>query len=839
VTAANRPPATDSAGIAALRILRDALDAPPEERDAFIAGCCGGDTALQARVQALLGRTRDADVDEDETDEGPAASDVADSMIGARVGAWRIVERIGRGGMGVVYRGTREGTDFAHDVAIKLIRRGFDFDDIRLRFLRERRILARLSHPNLARFIDGGVAPDGRPWFALEFVRGAPITRWCDARRLAVRARVRLFLDVCAAVQYAHAQLVVHRDLKPANVLVDDDGRIRLLDFGIARLVGGGDEDALATTMGQRYALTPEYAAPEQFSGETAGVATDVYALGAILYELVSGMLPIAVERGDLLAAAHAVRATPPAPLAGAIQRPGPAGAPTPAERLAARATSALAYRNDVRGDLARILDNALAKEPARRYATVDAFADDLARWLDGAPVRVSGNAFGYRLQKFIGRNRVAVAFALLAGLAIVVGMAATIWQAREARIQRDEAIAEAKRSDGMRQYLMLMFRDAAAQKDATRVDVRGVFRSGAERLFDVFKDQPETGQNTALMLSDLYLQLGDVEGATPLLERLLAWPGIESNPKVRASARYNLAQIELARGHAARARELLDEAQAYWSAQPGASALLNESRSTQAKIERAEGRFDQAIATLRDAIAERRAMLGKDDFEIGNLYNTLSNALIQLGRYEEAEASANESYAIFEHLGQAESDGGMAALNSRGNAALMMGRNEHSLEDYRRVAATTRALYGETTKLAASLNNLGVTLNRLGRADEAVAPTEEALRIALAQSGERSPLAVTVHTSLAEIYVNTGRLADADTMAQAALDVAEADYASSKTLLGGACRARARVRLAQGRIADARADLERATDLFVAAGKGGEGYIRLMEPLRGEIEAR
>ncbi|MGN6520162.1 MAG: DUF3856 domain-containing protein [Dokdonella sp.] len=834
--------ADDSAERDVVRIFRDALDVDAgAARARFLADRCGGDATLRARVDALLGGvTGEDDADADGACADAAAiddADVGDTLLDTLLGPFRLVERIGRGGMGVVYRGVREGADFVHEVALKLVRRGFDFDDIRARFLRERRILARLSHPNLARFIDGGVAPDGRPWFALEFVRGAPITRWCDARRLGVRARVRLFLDVCAAVQYAHAQLVVHRDLKPANVLVDDDGRVRLLDFGIAHLVGG-DEDEAAATLGPRYALTPEYAAPEQFGGEPAGVATDVYALGAILYELVAGVLPVEVERGDLLAAAHAVRTTPPASLAAAIQRAARNGAPTPAERLSARATGARAYRDEVRGDLARILDKALAKEPARRYATVDAFADDLTRWLDGAPVRVSGDAVGYRLRKFVARNRIAVALGALAVLATVAGVAATIWQAREARVQRDEAVAEAKRSDGMRQYLMLMFRDAAAQKDSSHVDVRRVFRSGAERLFDVFSGEPETGQNTALMLSDLYLQLGDVEGATPLLERLLQWPGIESNPKVQASARYNLAQVELARGHAARARGLLDQAQAYWRGRAGSAALLNESRSTQAKVERAEGRFEQAITTLRDAIAERRAMLGSDDFEVGNLYNTLSNALTQLGRYEEAEASANDSYAVFERLGQADSDGGMAALNSRGNAALMMGRNQRSLEYYRRVTATTRALYGETTKLAASLNNLAVALNRLDRASEALPPAQEALRIALAQSGERSPLAVTVRTSLAEICVNAGRIADAEAMARAALEVAEADYAGNQILLGGAYRARARVRSAQGRIVEARADLERATDLYAASGAGGEGYLRLMQPLRREIEA-
>lgn len=778
----------------ALRLLRDALDVDAGvERERFLAERCGDDTLLRARVDRLLVGARD-DEGNERTHGG---DDATDPLVGTRLGAFRVLERVGRGGMGVVYRGLREGDDFAQEVALKLIRRGFDFDDIRARFLRERRILARLDHPHLARFIDGGVADDGRPWFALEFVRGETITRWCDEHRLDLRARVRLFLDVCAAVQYAHAQLVVHRDLKPANILVDADGRVRLLDFGIARLLGGDGEDAGAppTTIDARYALTPEYAAPEQFGREPAGVATDVYTLGAVLYELVAGTLPCEVSRADLAAAEHTVREVPPLPPAQAIARGGDHDL---ARRLAARATNLRAYRADVRGDLARILDKALAKEPARRYSTVDAFADDLARWLDGTPVHASGNALGYRIGKFVARNRIPLAFAALAVLAALGGVAATVWQMREARVQRDAALAAARRSDGVRSYLMLMFREAATQKDAGKVDVRAVFRSGAERLFDEFRDQPDAGQTTALALSDLYLQLGDVEGARPLLERLLQWPGIENNPDVQANARYNLAQIETVRGATAHARELLDQAQAWWTAHRAtAGAILNESRSTQAKIERAEGRFELAITTLRDAIAERRALFGKDDFEVGNLLNTLANALIQAGRYEDATTSANESHDVFERLGQADTDGGMAALNTRGNAALMMGRNEQALADYRHVVDMTRALYGETAKLAASLNNLGVALTRLGHPQEAVPLLEDALRITHEQNGERSPLAVTVRTSLAEVYISAGRTADAAPIAQAAADIAEADYAGSKVLLGGAYRARARVRLA------------------------------------------
>ncbi len=229
----------NSHSLRALRILRDALDVSPGEREQFISERCGADDVLREHVDTMRLGIGDSEIDRPVTGSTVATND---ALVGTRLGSFRVVERIGKGGMGVVYRGEREADDVAQTVAIKLIRRGFDFDDIQARFLRERRILARLSHPNLTRFIDGGVAPDGRPWFALEFVHGNAITDWCDAHRLDVRARVRLFLEVCAAAQYAHSQLVVHRDLKPGNILVGDDGTVRLLDFGIARLLEGSDD---------------------------------------------------------------------------------------------------------------------------------------------------------------------------------------------------------------------------------------------------------------------------------------------------------------------------------------------------------------------------------------------------------------------------------------------------------------------------------------------------------------------------------------------------------------------------------------------------------------------
>ena len=450
-----------------LRIVRDALDAEPGERAHFVTARCAGNAALRERVDAML-RNLDG--------EGDAQTIAGDALIGERLGPFRIAERIGKGGTGVVYRGMRDGADFTQTVAIKLIRRGFDFDDVQARFLRERRILARLNHANLARFIDGGVAPDGRPWFALEFVDGDAITRWCDAQRLDVRERVRLFLDVCAAVQYAHGQLVVHRDLKPGNVLVGGDGTVRLLDFGIARLLEGSDDaTAPLTVAGSSYALTPEYAAPEQFAHAAAGVASDVYSLGVILYELVTGVLPYVLDSHDLAAAQRTVRETPPESPTQAITR-SEDGRPDTATRLAARRSGIAAYRSTVRGDLARILDKALAKEPARRYASVQAFADDLSHWLDGAPVQATGNSLRYRLGKFLRRHRLSTALATLALAGIIAGAATALWQAHLARQQAQSAIA-------MKDAVLELLRQSDVRDEHDRISVADLLERGGASL--------------------------------------------------------------------------------------------------------------------------------------------------------------------------------------------------------------------------------------------------------------------------------------------------------------------------------------------------------------------
>ncbi len=430
----------------ALALFEQWLDLDPPERQRQLDALAARDAALHAQVAALfaadagtgllehpaalLRHAADAITDE----AGNGDEDQHDAgFVERRIGPWRITGILGRGGMGAVYRGERVEGGFQQQAAIKLIRLGMDQPELRQRFLRERQILARLQHSNIATLLDGGVAEDGAPYFAMERVRGEPITRWCDTRRLPVRERIRLFLQVLDAVAFAHAQLVVHRDIKPSNILVDGDGHVCLLDFGIAKLLEG--DDAEHTGLAAK-AFTPEYASPEQLHGEPISTATDIYQLGVLLYAL--------------LGQAHPYGLTGDTPLRTRLQRMD--GEPQPLWEAASRASvedaarcaatpSALARQ--LRGDPSAITHRCLAREAERRYRSVDALRDDLRAWLDGRPVAAREPTLGYRAARFLRRNKLAVSAAAAVVIALSAGLGVSLWQAGIARREAQRALEQ------------------------------------------------------------------------------------------------------------------------------------------------------------------------------------------------------------------------------------------------------------------------------------------------------------------------------------------------------------------------------------------------------------
>lgn len=351
---------------------------------------------------------------------------------GRRIGAYAIVREIGRGGMGAVYLAKRADGEFEKQVAIKVLKRGTDTDEVLRRFRAEREILARLEHPNISRLLDAGTTDDGLPYFVMEYVEGKPITRYADEHQLSIVDRLKLFRIVCAAVSYAHQNLVIHRDLKPGNVLVTTKGEVRLLDFGIAKLVEqAGSESPMVTVTVQRV-LTPEYASPEQARGESITTVSDVYSLGIFLYELLTGSRPYKLKHGSVDEITRAICEQEP-------ERPS-----TAVTRLSERTEGIEKARRQLRGDLDNIVLKALRKEPQRRYASVDQFSDDIRRHLEGLPVQARKDTFSYRAGKFVERHKLAVAAAALILLTLIGGIVGTASEARRAnrRFNQDQIAA-------------------------------------------------------------------------------------------------------------------------------------------------------------------------------------------------------------------------------------------------------------------------------------------------------------------------------------------------------------------------------------------------------------
>ncbi|MCL6711666.1 serine/threonine protein kinase [Pseudomonas sp. R2.Fl] len=423
----------------ALALFDQWLELEPLERQRRLDALAVRDAALHAKVAALFAadvgtgllerpaamRLRAAAVEEDENEN--------DAILDRRIGPWRITGILGRGGMGAVYRGERVEGGFQQLAALKLIRLGMDQPELRSRFVRERQILARLRHPNIATLLDGGVTDEGAPYFAMELVQGERITRWCDARQLAVRERIRLFLQVLDAVAFAHGQLIVHRDLKPSNILVDGSGHVYLLDFGIAKLLEEGDA-GLTGTMGR--AFTPEYASPEQLGGEPISTATDLHQLGVLLYALLGQAHPYGLTGDTPLRARLARMDDDPRPLWEAARE-------TTMEHAARCGSTPVALARQLRGDLSAIASRCLARDAGQRYGSVDALRDDLRAWLDGRPVAAREPTLGYRAGRFLRRNKLAVSATAVVVVALAAGLGVSLWQAGIARREAQRALEQ------------------------------------------------------------------------------------------------------------------------------------------------------------------------------------------------------------------------------------------------------------------------------------------------------------------------------------------------------------------------------------------------------------
>jgi len=700
-------------------IFDEVADAPAPARAALLEQLCAGDAGLRAEIDALLAADGGAAQFERglQAARGQAAAQwvagdgAADEALGECIGPWRILHELGRGGMGIVLLAQRADGQFEQRAALKLIKRGMDSDAVQARFRRERQILAQLEHPNIARLLDGGLAADGRPYFAMEFVDGEPLLRHCARNNLKLEGRIELFLDICAAVQFAHSQLVVHRDIKPSNILVTASGEAKLLDFGIAKLLDDSSGGTTATIDALHRPLTPAYAAPEQLRGEPVTTATDIYALGGVLYELLTGRRPLAI--GESASPEDAIRAqdiSDPAP----PSKVGGEALPIPARRL--------------RGDLDTIALKALRREPGSRYATAAALAEDLQRYLSGQPIVARRDHTWYRVGKFVARHRFGVAAAAAGVLIIMIALGVALLQARE-------KTREVEVSREVTQFLVGLF-------------------GGAD---------PTLSRGTALTAQDL------LEQGT---ERLRSDVHMESS--VRARLLHTVAATYVALGLYDRALPLASEALQLRRDNPVRNdADIAESLGQVGRIYRLDADYARAEPMLRDSLEMRRRVLPRDDPDLIESLDELGMLQHNRGEFRLAGDLLGEALTSAERHFGAGAIGTARYLDDFAANLDDLGKRAEGLAAYRRALEIREQRLGpDHPDVASTLLNLGVHLDDDGDYAGAVERLERAVAIRRKVFGPDHPLVGFAQLALAGVYDSLDRLDDCERVAESALAI-------------------------------------------------------------------
>jgi serine/threonine-protein kinase len=797
-----------------LLLAADEID--PADQQTFVRARAA-DAALADEVLDLLRARAQRGRFDDLLDRfGGLAGATQAEDLPASIGPYRILSTLGTGGMGDVYLAERDDGQFHHRVAIKVLRADRAGPELKRRFLAERQILAQLIHRNIAWLLDGNVTAEGLPYLVMEYVEGMPLVEYSDARHLDITRRLRLFLDVCGAVEYAHRRLVVHRDLKPANILVTDEGVVKLLDFGIAKLIDATD-DTTRTRTGQRV-MTPEYASPEQVRGETIGTASDVYQLGVLLYELLTGRRPYRVTRSLPSIELAVLSADPLRPSAAITVKAAPASDDDPAKTAQVRGTTASRLHRRLAGDLDQIILKALRKEPDQRYGSATELAEDVRRHLEGRPVLARRGTVRYRASRFVRRHRVGVAAVMLLMISLVAGAAGTAWQARQAAAERDRARAEAEKATRLAEFLTGMF-DVAAEGNV-RVDtlrLLPVLERGAARIRAQLADQPDIQAAALITVSDLYEKLGRYEEAQTYGEEALrvrrgtlgpdhpdvaealdnlggvmmdrsdiaaagtywedavrirrslleaAGAAADSALRVRlASSTHNLAVVHWRMRRLEQADSLESQAIGLYEAAHAANDMrVASSLDVLAMTRQDQGRADEGVTLLRRALEIRRNALPSPHMNIAASLNNLATGLMNAGQFAEAEPLLRESLEMRRSLLGAEHPQVANATHNLGVAMKELGRDAEAIALYSEALTMRRRLLAaDHLDIANSLATMGVLHFDRERHAEALPLLAESLPMWKRGLGAEHPLVFKTVGMIGHCLSSMGRHAEAE----------------------------------------------------------------------------
>jgi serine/threonine protein kinase/predicted negative regulator of RcsB-dependent stress response len=829
-------------------LYEEAQTLAPERRLEFVLNTCEDDATLRTELMSLVLPRSDDDALEDCATRVDANAGFAETELppGHVVGRYRIERLIGRGGMGSVYLAQRADREFEQRVAIKVVTEGLLSSRVIARLRGERQILANLNHPNIARLLDGGATHDGTPFLAMEYVEGEPIDRYCATRALSVRQKLQLFLQVCSAVQYAHTQLVIHRDLKPSNILVTPDGVPKLLDFGIAKLLDPNAPTlAVDLTRIHERVMSPEYASPEQVRGDAVGTPSDVYALGVLLYQLLTGRKPHRLAGQSLQELEREIlEKTPPSPSA-ALRTARP-GEDEQANRTLAKA---------LQGDLDTIVMTAMHKEIPLRYATVSALADDIARHLDNRPIAARPDHWTYLARKYWRRNRWSVS-SVAAALLIVVAM--TIVYTWQLMNERDTAERERLTATRVSQFMTEVFRVAnPSESRGNTVPVREILDSAVERIDKDLKDQPRVRVKLLQNMAQAYIGIGLWQSAESLLLDSVAQArtSLGSHALELADSLDALAQVQTRTGNFDGARSALEESleiRRRKGEQPDRATVLT--LLALAYNQASRGLFDIALQTLNEAQALATPLFNSDAALMGEVHASFGKVYADSSRYAQAEQSLRTALPLLQ--GAIEQGLDRHAESALALSVVLLQQNKtaeaaellkQQIVQFERVFGADHPLVGDTwnalgiaycesgdyapcgdafrnsadierrqsteptLRLMVRQMNLGSAYHDAGRLSDAIEALKQAEQTAISLNGERDTNLLPIYYELAGSLRDAGDVAGAERLLVAAQPILASVAHENDRLKTLVEIERGRVLFAQGKIDDSVRQLQAA----------------------------
>jgi eukaryotic-like serine/threonine-protein kinase len=782
-------------------IFEEAIQLQHADRVGWLVARCGTDGHLRSEVDALIdAHERSAGILEG-NGAAAAAGAIRDPNRDRRFGAYRVLRELGRGGMGVVYLAERDDGQYRQRVAVKLLRASPDAEELRKRFLAERQILASLKHAGIAQLLDGGIADGQLPFLVMEYVDGVPITTYCDRRKLGIEARLRLFRDVCAAVHYAHQNLIIHRDIKPGNILVSAEGQVKLLDFGIAKLLNpalGPSDQPLTRT--ELRAMTPEYASPEQVRGHVITTASDVYALGVVLYELLSGRRPYYLTSGSPQELAVVVCSREHERPSVAVTRPTPGAvrgepdAVTPEAMARARGVSPERLRHELDGDLDAIVMMALRKEATDRYGSADLLWEDLQRYLDGLPVLAHRGSRLYRARKFFGRHRVESAAAAVVALSLAVGTGVAVRQATIAARERDRAeraLIDAeqsfRQSESVTGFLVGLF-DVSAPRPSGggSITAQELLRRGAAQV-ETQHSQPLVQARMLEAMGRVHLTMAQYAEARSTLERSLALRVAQlgpDHPEVAGTLLY-LADVMRRTSQYNRGDSLARRALAIRTATLGPQhPAVAEALAQVAILAVYLSDLRSAEEMSRRALDIRRASLEPNDRLIGASLELHSAHLGRLGRAAEAEAELREAIALHRaREGPKSLDAAYLELRLADVVIGARGDTAQGESLIRSSLSLTRSVLGDAHQRTIwAMGDLADLLSQRGKFAEAEQLARGVLEVQRTLFGPQHSNDAGANELLAVVLKRAGKLAEAERAERRTLEIRERTLGTNHT---------------------------------------------------------